>query len=196
VKRFSEFIVRSLVAGALVIAPLYLASLLLLKVAKSLTFLEHPFAQLFPKWVFVGRLFSLLLTLVLCVIVGIAVRTSPGRAVWDRVDHSLFERIPSYAVFRSLTQRLAGQEREETWKPALAEIDKALVPAFIIEEIDESRFAVFVPSVPTPLAGSIYILTRDRVHPLDIPFTKAIKVIYRWGSGSRDLVAAMDKVSR
>ena len=49
------------------------------------------------------------------------------------------------------------------WKPALAEIEEALVPAFIIEEIDAQTFAVFVPSVPTPLAGTVYILSRDRV---------------------------------
>lgn len=48
-----------------------------------------------------------------------------------------------------------------------------------------------VPSVPTPLAGAVYVLTPDRVHPLDIPFTQAVKSVSRWGSGSRDLVMAM-----
>jgi uncharacterized membrane protein len=48
-----------------------------------------------------------------------------------------------------------------------------------------------VPSVPTPLAGAVYILDRERVHVLDVPFTQAIKTISQWGSGSRDLVAAM-----
>ena len=75
--------------------------------------------------------------------------------------------------------------------PALVEIEEALVPDFIIEELDDGRFTVFVPSVPTPLAGAVYILTRDRVHPVDVPFTDAIKSISRWGSGSRALVAAM-----
>ena len=48
---------------------------------------------------------------------------------------------------------------------------------------------VFVPSVPTPLD----VLSPERVHILDIPFTQAIRSISRWGSGSRDLVAAMRK---
>lgn len=50
---------------------------------------------------------------------------------------------------------------------------------------------MFVPSIPTPLAGAVYILTSERVHPLDVPFAQAIKAISRWGSGSKDLVAAM-----
>ena len=79
------------------------------------------------------------------------------------------------------------------WKPVLAEIEDALVPAFIVEELDDGRFTVFVPSIPTPLAGAVYILSRERVHLVDIPFSEAIKSISRWGSGSKNLVAAMRK---
>ena len=111
----------------------------------------------------------------------------------ERIERSLFEKIPGYALFRSLTQRLAGENEGNTWKPALAEIEEALVPAFIIEELDDGRFTIFVPSVPTPLAGAVYILTSDRVHPLNVPFTQAVKAVSKWGSGSKDLVAAMDR---
>ena len=77
------------------------------------------------------------------------------------------------------------------WKPALAEIEEALVPAFIIEEFEDGHFTVFVPSAPTPVSGSVYVLTPERVHLLDIPFTDAVKTLSRWGSGSKELVAAM-----
>ena len=107
-----------------------------------------------------------------------------------------FERIPGYSLLRSLTQRLAGDSEESTWQPALAEIEDALVPAFIIEELADGRFTVFVPSVPTPIAGAVYILARERVHVVDIPFTQAIRSISRWGSGTKDLVAAMEVTRR
>jgi uncharacterized membrane protein len=67
------------------------------------------------------------------------------------------------------------------------------VPAFIIEEFSDGRFTVFVPSAPTPLSGSVYILTPERVHPVDIPFTHAVKALSRWGAGSKELVDAMEK---
>ena len=69
-----------------------------------------------------------------------------------------------------------------------------MVPAFIIEELTDGRLTVFVPSVPTPFAGAIYILSPDRVHPLNVPFTKMLSAVTRWGSGSKDLVAAMDEM--
>ena len=102
-----------------------------------------------------------------------------------------FERLPGYGLLRSLTQRVAGDSEESTWKPVLAEIEDALSPAFIIEEHADGRFTVFVPSIPTPLAGAVYVLGRERVHLLDVPFTQAIRSVSRWGSGTKDLVAAM-----
>jgi hypothetical protein len=41
-------------------------------------------------------------------------------------------------------------------------------------------------------AGAFYILDRKRVHPLDVPFTEALKAVSRWRSGAKDLVAAME----
>jgi len=58
---------------------------------------------------------------------------------------------------------------------------------------DDGRFTIFVPSVPTPFAGAVYVLGPERVHMIDVPFTQAIKTITQWGSGSRELVAAMPK---
>ena len=68
------------------------------------------------------------------------------------------------------------------------------MPAFIIEEFADGRYTVFVPSVPTPLAGAVYILTRERVHPLSVGFGQAFKTVSRWGAGSKELVAAMEHV--
>ena len=102
-------------------------------------------------------------------------------------------KIPGYALFRSMTQQMAGSAEEKAWKPALAEIEDALVPAFIIEELKDGRFTVFVPSIPTPLAGAVYVLPRERVHPVDVPFTQALQTVSRWGSGAKDLVAAMKR---
>jgi uncharacterized membrane protein len=184
---------HALIAGVLLVLPVYLAVLLLLKAAKSLGGLVKPLAKLLPHSFPAENVLSLLLVLVGCILVGLALRTSLGQAARDRIENSLLQKIPGYGMFRSMTRQMAGDSQETAWKPALAEIEDALVPAFIVEELDDGRFTVFVPSVPTPLAGAIYILTAARVHPVDVPFTQALKVITRWGSGSRELIAAMQE---
>ena len=188
-----EFITSTVVGGLFIVVPVYLAVVLLLKGMKSAASLVRPVAALVPDWLPAERLLSLVLVLALCFLVGAAVRTPSGRAARERMERVFFERLPGYGVLRSLTQRLAGDSGEETWRPALVELEDALVPAFIIEELDDGRFTIFVPSVPTPFAGAVYILSPERVHLLDIPFTQAIRSVSRWGSGSKDLVAAMRK---
>lgn len=186
-----EFIWNTVVGGLFIVVPVYLAVLLLLKGMKSVGGLVRPIAVLIPDWLPAEGLLSLALVLVFCFLVGVAVRTPAGRAVRERVEVVFFERLPGYGLLRSLTQRLAGDEEEQAWQPALIEIEDALVPGFIIEELEDGRLTVFVPSVPTPLAGAVYVLGRERVHAVDVPFTQAIRSVSRWGAGSKDLVAAM-----
>jgi len=188
------FLASSALAGFLIVVPIYLAILLLLKAMKSVVGLIRPLAMLLPESVPAETFLSLLLVLVFCLLIGIAVRTRLGGVLRERMEHTLFERIPGYALLRSLTQQLAGSSRENVWKPAFFESDEGLLPAFIIEEFEDGRYTVFVPSIPTPLAGAVYVCDRKRVHPLDVPFTDALKAISKWGSGSRELVAAMSKV--
>jgi len=191
VKYAREFIWNTVVGGLFIVVPVYLAVLLLLKGMKSVATLVRPFAALVPDWIPAENLLSLVAVLVVCFLVGVAVRTRAGRALRERMERLFFERLPGYSLLRSLTHRLAGDGEENTWKPALAEIEDALVPAFIIEELDDGRLTIFVPSVPTPLAGAVYVIDRARVHILDIPFTQAVSAVSRWGSGSKNLVAAM-----
>jgi uncharacterized membrane protein len=189
-KRFHKFIVHTLVEGFVALLPIYLATLLVLKAMKSLSALLRPFAHLLPGWF--PTAVSFLLVLTLCFLVGIALRTSVGQTARAAIEKKLLQKIPGYTLFRGMTRQLAGEDRESAWKPALAEIEDALVPAFIIEEFDDGRFTVFVPSVPTPFAGTVYILTAERVHPLNVPFPRALKAVTQWGSGSKELVAAME----
>jgi uncharacterized membrane protein len=191
VKQLRQSITQALIAGVLFVLPVYLAILLFLKATKSLAGVVKPLTKLLPEWFPADNLLSFLLVLVVCLLVGMALRTSLGQTARARIENSLLQKIPGYEVVRSMTRQMTGDSRENAWKPALAEIEDALVPAFIVEELDDGRFTVFVPSVPTPLAGAIYILTAARVHRVDVPFTQAVKVITRWGSGSSELVAAM-----
>ena len=184
---------RAMLRGLLIIVPIYLAILLLLKGIKSLSGLVRPLALLLPDW-FPGEMaISVLLLLIICAIIGAVVQTRTGRMARERLEKTFFERMPGYGLFRSLTQQVAGENREKVWKPALGEIEEALVPAFIIEKLDDGRYTVFVPSIPTPLAGAVYVLEPKRVHPLDVPFTQALQVVSRWGSGAKDLVVAMER---
>jgi len=40
------------------------------------------------------------------------------------------------------------------------------------------------------------VLDRERVHPVNVPFTDAVRVVSRWGYGAKDLVAAMQPTEK
>ena len=192
-KQAMRAVLKALIRGLLIVVPVYLAILLLLKGMKSVAKLVQPFTALLPDWVPAEEFLSLLLVLGICAVIGATVGTRIGRSAREWLERSVFERIPGYGVIRSLTHQMAGKSRESTWRAALVEIEDALVPGFIIEEFEDGRYTVFVPSIPTPFAGAVYVLDRQRVHPVDVPFTDAIRVISRWGSGAKNLVAAMER---
>jgi uncharacterized membrane protein len=103
------------------------------------------------------------------------------------LERSLLEKIPGYSLIRGVAGRIAGKDEEQTFAVVLAEIEDALVPAFLVEECDAEHCAIFVPSVPTPAAGALYIIAKSRVHKVDVPFTQALSVVSKWGAGSREL---------
>ena len=90
-KQFSAFVVSAFVAGLLVVVPIYLAVLLLLKAMQSVVELVRPFAMLLPEWFPAEHILSLLLVLIICFLIGAAVRTRAGRAVRERMEKSLFK---------------------------------------------------------------------------------------------------------
>jgi uncharacterized membrane protein len=186
-----DSIVSTTITGVLIVVPVYLAGLLVLNALKSMAGLVEPIVKLLPDWLPAQNLVSILVLLLVCFLVGVIDRTPVGHRTRARLEKTLFQRIPGYALLTSLTQRLAGETQENVWQPVLVDFDEALVPAFIIEELEDGRLTLFVPSAPTPLAGAIYVLDRARVHPIDVPFTQATKVISQWGFGSKELVAAM-----
>lgn len=190
-----RFMMKALVAGILVVVPIYLALLLLLKALGSVAGLVKPVAGMLPKDIPAESALALLLVLVICLLVGIAIRTAPGQAVRNRLERGFFVRIPGYSMLRNLTQQVAGKSAGNVWKPALYEGDEGLMPAFIIETFEDGRYTIFVPSIPTPFAGQAYVVEGRKVHPLDVPFTQALNTVSRWGSGAKELVAAMEKAS-
>src|SRR4026208_176633 len=81
-----EFVTNTVIGGVFIVVPVYLAILLLLKGMQSAVRLVRPFAALLPDWLPAEGFFSFLLVLLVCFVVGAAVRTRGGRAVRERLE--------------------------------------------------------------------------------------------------------------
>ena len=134
--KLREFIIGALLSGLLIVAPIYVAVLLLLKAVNSFMRLVRPAAGLFPEWVPAGELLSLLLVLLILLLVGILARTRIGQLARHGLEQHLLEKLPGYSTVRSFTARLAGESLDEGWKPALAEIEECLSPRSSLRSLE------------------------------------------------------------
>jgi uncharacterized membrane protein len=190
-KSLAEFAKTTLVGGILVILPIYLSILLMAKALAGILTLLSPVAAQLPDWLPYRQLVTIGIAIGGCFLVGLAVRTGWGGRAKRSADRILLEKIPGYTLLRGFSGRFAGREEGEAFAVALVEIEEGLVPAFVIEQHEDGRYTVMVPSVPTPMAGSVYILPPERVHLVNVPLATALNVISRWGAGSKDLLQAM-----
>ncbi len=190
-----EFSKTTLIGGLLVILPVALIGLLLLKAMTLVETLLGPIMSLLPHEVFLPRVIALLIVIGFCFLTGLILKTRIGQLIYQAGERRILERLPGYTLMRSLSRQLAGQEEGVSFSPALVEIEQALAPAFLVEEHEDGSYTVFVPASPTPTVGSLYILPRARVHPVDIPFAKAVECVSQWGMGSGKLLRAMQRPS-
>jgi hypothetical protein len=116
------------------------------------------------------------------------IRSGPGGHCYCHLFSLLLRRNCGFAA------QLSEFKNTANFQPALIEIEDALVPGFFVEQHTNDRCTVFVPSVPTPMAGAIYIIATSpsRVHRLNLPVIKVMQCISKCCSGSDALVAALD----
>ena len=191
-KTLIEFTKTTLIGGLLIVVPVYFTVLLLAKAVAGLFGLIAPITALMPESLhYLRNVAAILGVVALCFVLGLITRTRAGRRAMGSFERGVLEKIPGFALLRGVVRRVSGVSDDSMFQPVLVEIEEALTLAFIVEELDDGRYVVLVPSVPTPAAGSLYILTRERVHWVDASVTEAVSVITRWGSGTGKLVKAM-----
>ena len=194
-RTLAEFTKTTLIGGVLIILPIYISILLIAKAVSGILNMVKPITTSIPASVEFREVLAILVLAAICFIAGLLARTGPGFRAKNAFEEAVLSKLPGYTLLRGLTGRIAGQVDEPTFAPALVEIEDALVPALIIEELEDGSYTVLVPSVPTPMAGALYILPRDRVHPVDVSFTTALKVFTKWGTGAGEFVRAMRPAS-
>ncbi len=186
-----EFIKTTLIGGLLVILPVVVIFVLIKRAVVTVRAALEPITSFLPEDVDLPGLIALLIVLAGCFLAGLVVRTGIGQRISQAIERHVLDRIPGYGLLRNLGRRIAGEEEGVTFTVALVEIENSLVPAFLVEQHEDGSYTVFVPAVPTPTVGSVYIMRREQVHPVDIPFARAVGCLTKWGARSGELLRAM-----
>jgi len=192
-KKLLDFFKTTILGGLFVLLPVILIYLALAETFDVLLLIASPIADLFFPGHFEEAEFTIPIALGLLIglsfILGLIMMSDIGRRFGDWIERIILGKVPGYNAIKILTKGFASSQEESTFKPALlmsSDDEKEFV--YIVEEIDDDNLAILVPWTPTPFAGSIKIVPKDRVEPLAVSMGQLTEALSQWGIGSREIL--------
>ncbi len=177
--------------GLIVIVPVAVVFLFLVKLTEIL---EQAAATLGLDSAFgagVALVVATIAALALVMLVSWAVGSVMRRLVsYSTVETSILNHIPGYQIIANIARGFV--QGEAGYPAALVDIHGPgiKVLGFVMEEHGNGLATVYVPSVPVPSIGNIYIVERERLTILDARETDVTHCVSQWGIGLQKIVAA------
>ncbi|MFC1516855.1 DUF502 domain-containing protein [Thermodesulfobacteriota bacterium] len=192
-KQITEFLKTTIVGGLFVLLPVLLIYLLLSEALELVVVLATPIADLFPKGTFdkaaTPVLFGLALIVGVSFVIGLVLRSETGKRLGRWIERATLDRLPGYTVLKSLTGSFKGTEEGGAFRPALVTSpDGTRELGYVVEEHPDGYVTVLLPWAPTPFAGVIKIVEKNRVELLDTNLAKFTETLSHWGMGARGLL--------
>ncbi len=199
-KNILEFIKTSLIGGLFVLLPLILLYLLLDEMLQLVVMLATPIADLFPEGTFERINAPVLIGLILIVgasfIFGLALRFMTLRRLGLWIEEKMLGRLPLYSAVKSLSRGLIGAKEDAAFRPAIltsSDDEKEII--YVIEELGDGQTTVLIPWAPASFAGSVKIVSSERIELLDASLGDTSRVLGHWGMGARELLGKDDVAS-
>jgi uncharacterized membrane protein len=190
-KRWLRFVWRTIIGGVLFLGPLLLLLIIVVQGVRLIAKILNPVASHIPIPPMLGmavpEIAAALLLILTGFLMGLLAQTALARRLRESIEQLILRKMPGYTLFKAVAEGVVG-EHTGNLKVALANIDDAWLMSFIVEEHSSGMLTVFVPSAPTPTAGSIYYLTEQQVKRIDVPVSAAVKCIMQLGVGSKQLL--------
>ena len=188
-----QFIKSSLVNGLAILLPVVLVFLALKEIFELLVGIATPIADLFPPGTFdhikETEIIAILLIAGMAIFIGILSKIKAGQVLGHTIEKHTLDKIPMYRMLKSLVGAFLQLENAESFRPALFENgDGDLEPVYVIEDRGRPRVVVLVPWAPTAFAGSVKLVLRDRIHPLDVSLDEFSLSLTHLGTGMSELL--------
>ncbi len=191
-KSLIAFLKATVVGGALYLVPLVLILVVLGKVHAVTVKFIAPLAEDLQLHdiggINLARLLGIAFIIAACFAAGLFAKTRVAQQFVAWLERAILSNLPGYSMIATLSTDASGIG-ESDMKVVLARIEDAWQLALLVEPIDATHAAVFVPGAPDPKSGSVYLLTYDRLKTIDVPRREAIKCLKSMGIGSKALLA-------
>lgn len=127
---------------------------------------------------------GLVLMVLLCLGVGMAVRTRLGTWSFRKAEDLILQRIPGYELIGNI---LKGFARDTDAYPAVMlhlHGPGTAVLGFVMDRHENGVLTVFAPSTPALTMGTVHLVEPDRVTYLETKTVELANCLSQWGIGS------------
>jgi len=191
-KSILKIIKATFLGGILFLAPLILLLVLLEKGFNIIQKITNPIINHFPKVKILGlaieEVVAIFIIAFICFTAGLISKTEYAQKLIRRLEDGILGFVPGYSFMKSMNESIMGFESNQDLKVILVPTDAGLQFAFLIEEIDENNFTVFIPDAPNPWSGSVVFVKKEDITEVNMTQKQALACIRKLGFGSKELL--------
>lgn len=187
-------LIRTTLTGALVfLLPIGILAFFVGKILTTANKLVEPISEHLPVKSVAGVSATILLALfgiiAVSFIAGLFAKSRIARSAVERLETYFLGRLPFYGLLKSLSNDVVAPGETAEHPVVLVRFDDAWqVGVLIGPTMEGTHSVVFIMDSPTPQAGAVMIVEKDRVQATDIPLTKAFGALSARGLGLGELV--------
>lgn len=191
-KSILKIIKATFLGGILFLAPLVVLLVILEKGYGIIQKITLPLVNHFPRVHVLGialqELIGIVIIILICFAAGLLARTAKAKKLIQKLEDSILSFVPGYSFMKNMNESIMGIESNENLKVILVPTDAGQQFAFLIEEINENKFAVFIPDAPNPWSGSVVFVEKKDITEVGISQKEALSCIRKLGFGSKNLL--------
>ena len=191
-KTLGSSMITTALSGLLILVPLAILFLAVMQIWELLedmaafAALDLPFPAVVNALIYLGLILAAIF--ILCLLVGLLLKTGPGRSVGNFIERVLLEKIPLLGLIRKLTLSLTGASGAKL-EPVEVDVhgSGASMWGFLMEELPDGRYVVYVPVSPALTIGHTYLIEADRITRVDGSVADVVNALTQWGAGGSDI---------
>ena len=191
-KSILKIIKATFLGGILFLVPLVVLLIVLEKgyviVQKTTLPLVNNLPRVNILGVAIQELIGILIIILICFIAGILAKTANAKKLVQKLEDGILSFVPGYSFMKSMNENILGFESNEDLKVILVPTDAGLQFAFLIEQVNENQFTVFIPDAPNPWSGSVVFVEKKDITDIQITQKQALACIRKLGYGSKELL--------
>ncbi|KAF2516007.1 DUF502 domain-containing protein [Flavobacterium foetidum] len=191
-KSIFKIIKATFLGGILFLAPLVVLLVILEKGLGIIQKVTLPLVNNLPRVHVLGialqELVGIPIIILICFLAGLLARTSKAKKLIQKLENGILSFVPGYSFMKSMNENIMGIESQEDLKVILVPTDAGWQFAFLIEQIDDTNFTVFIPDAPNPWSGSVVFVAKKDIKEIEMTQKQALACIRKLGFGSKELL--------